>query len=82
MPSVHIENLTADITKATTVVKSATILVNGIQARIDEAVAAAVANGATEAELKPVSDLSDALETEAGSLATAVEAHTPGAPRA
>ena len=77
MPSPLVDNLTADITKATTVVKSATLLINGIQQRIADAVAAAVANGATEAELKPVSDLSDALESESNALAAAVEANTP-----
>jgi hypothetical protein len=79
MASPHVDNLTADITKATDVVKSATILVNGIKARIDAAVAAAVANGATEAELAPLSALSDTLETESGALAAAVEANTPAA---
>jgi len=72
-------NIESDVNKATTVVKSATILVNGIAARIDAAVAAAIQNGATAAELEPLSALSDAMETEVDALAAAVQAHT-GAP--
>lgn len=79
MPSPHTINLTEDITNATTVVKSATLLINSIQIRIDAAVAAAVVNGATEEELAPVSELSDALETETAALAAAVAANTPAA---
>lgn len=75
-------NITADVTRATTVVKSATVLINGIAARIDAAVQAAIQNGATAEELAPVSTLSDELETEVGHLATAVEANTPAAPPA
>jgi len=73
----HLTNLTDDITRATTVARSATVLINGVQTRIDAAVAAAIANGATEEQLKPVSDLSDALEAETNALAAAVEANTP-----
>lgn len=79
MASPHIDNLTSDITKATDVVKSATILINGFQKRLDDAIAAAVTNGATEAELKPLSDLSDVLESETSTLAAAVAANTPAA---
>ncbi len=77
MPSPLLANVTDDVTKATTVVKSATVLINGIQARIDAAVEAAITNGATAAELQPVSDLSDALEAETNALAAAVQANTP-----
>lgn len=79
MPSAHLKNLTDDITNATTVVKSATVLILGIQSRIEAAVSAAIENGATDEELKPVSDLSDALETDANTLAAAVKANTPDA---
>ncbi len=59
---------------------SAVIVINGIQARIDAAVAAAIANGATAAQLAPVSQLSTDLKTHADALAAAVAVNTPGAP--
>jgi hypothetical protein len=79
MPSPLLQNVTADVTKATEVIKSATALINGFQAALEAAIAKAIANGATEAELQPVSVLSDALETEADALAAAVVANTPAA---
>ena len=74
-----IGTLTTEITETIGVVKSATVLVNGFQARLDSAVAAALANGATEAELQPFTDLSAGLDAETNALAAAVAAHpTPG----
>ena len=67
----------ADITAATEVIESATIFVNGVAARIDAAVEEAKANGATEAELQPVTDVAAALRVKAQELADAVAANTP-----
>ncbi len=77
--SEQIADLTAQVTKATTVEKSAQTLIEGIQARVEAAVAAAVANGATAEQLQPVSDLAAALDTESDALNAAITANTPSA---
>lgn len=79
MPNPALGNLEADITEARTVVKGATILVEGFQERLDKAVEAAIANGATAEQLQPLSDLSDGLEADVKVLAAAVQKNT-GAP--
>ena len=75
-----LSGITNAVTKATTVEASAQALIEGFQARLDAAVTAAIANGATDAELQPVKDLSAALDTESDALAAAVTANTPAAP--
>jgi hypothetical protein len=77
--SEQIAALTAQVNRATTVEKSAQSLIEGIQSRIDNAVAAAIANGATAEQLQPVSDLGTALDSESDALAAAVTANTPAA---
>lgn len=72
--------LQAQVTRATTVEAGATTLIDGIQARIDAAVAAALANGATAAQIKPVTDLSAALGAQSDALTTAIIANTPAPP--
>ena len=47
MPSAILAKLDAEVTKATTVMASAVALIKGIAARVQAAVDAAVANGAT-----------------------------------
>jgi hypothetical protein len=74
--------LNDQVTNATTVMASATILINGIAARVQAAVDAALANGASEAELVPVQAEVDALKSSSGDLAAAVQANTPAAPAA
>lgn len=74
--------LQAQVTRATAVEAGATTLIGGIQARIDAAVAAALANGATAAQIKPVTDLSAALGAQSDALTAAVIANTPAAPAA
>ena len=69
-----LDQLTAQVTAATGVEQSATVFINGIQAKIDAAVAAALANGATAEQLQPVSDLSNAMQTESDNLAAAIVA--------
>lgn len=76
MASQIVQQLIDQVTKATTVEKSAEALINGIKQRIDDAVAAAIANGATAEELQPVSDLSNALDAESDALQAAVDANT------
>jgi hypothetical protein len=67
--------LVTDVTNARGAMASATVLLNGFQARLDAAVAAALTNGATAAELQPLSDLSAAFEADTAALASAVAAN-------
>jgi hypothetical protein len=76
MPNPILGTLTQEVTEATTVMASATILILGFQSKIDAAVEAAIANGATEAELQPFAALSAELDTQANALAAAVVANT------
>ena len=64
------------ITRATEVIQSATILISGIGAKINAAVAAALENGATADELQPITDLSIELAAKSAALADAVAANT------
>jgi len=57
------------------VVDSATALINGLAARIQAAVDAAVANGATAEQLQPVTDEVAALKAKSDALAAAVAAN-------
>ena len=72
-----INTLTDEVTQIIGVAQSATALINGFQTRLEAAIAAALANGATEGELAPLTDLEAALETERVALANAVAAN-PG----
>jgi len=72
-----IDDLVAEATAVEGVIDSAVLVINGIQARIDAAVAAAIANGATAAQLAPVAQVSTDLKAKSDALATAVAAN-PG----
>lgn len=69
--------LEAQVKANTDVEASATLLINGIAARIQTAVDAALANGATAAELAPVTDEIAAMNASAAALSAAVVANTP-----
>lgn len=74
-----LDDLAAQV-KATTDAEDAAILVlNGIAARIQAAVDAAVAGGATAAQLQPVQDEVNALKAKTDELSAAVVANTPAA---
>ena len=79
MASPILSDLETAVTAATTVMASATALINGIAARIQAAVDQALANGATAEELAPVQAEADALKASAADLTAAVEANTPTA---
>jgi len=68
--------LEAEVTKATTVMASATTLIKGIAARIQTAIDLALENGATAAELAPVQAEVEALTAASDALAAAVEENT------
>lgn len=75
MSSPILADLTAAVANAKGAMDSATDLINGIAARIQAAVDAALANGATAAELAPVQAEIDALNQDARELADAVAAN-------
>ena len=77
MPNPILDQLTAQVTETTGVEQSAIELINGIQSRIDAAVQAAIANGATAEQLQPISDLSTAMEAQTQALAAAIQANQP-----
>lgn len=79
MPSQILVDLDAAVTQATTVAASATALIRGIAARVQAAVDAALANGATAEELAPVQAEADALKASSADLAAAVSENTPAA---
>lgn len=79
MANLVLADLALAVTKMTTVATSAVELINGITARVQAAVDAALANGATAAELAPVQAEADALSASADSLAAAVAANTVAA---
>ncbi len=75
-----IATLTAQVAANTDVEKSALALINGFSARLDAAIAAATAAGATPAQLKALADLSTTVKSSDDELAAAVAANTPAAP--
>ena len=59
------------------VVDSAVTLINGIHAAQEAAIAQALKNGATEAELAPLVDLNAAFKAKVDALSAAIEANSP-----
>jgi len=82
MANATLDQLAVQVTNITTVADSAIALINGIAARIQAAVDAAVAGGASAADLAPVAAEVTALQDKATALAAAVSANTPAAPTA
>lgn len=75
MPNPVLDELQVAVTNITGVVDSAVALINGIAARVQAAVDAAIANGATAEQLQPVVDEVAALNASSKSLADAVSAN-------
>ena len=71
--------LQAEVAADTVAENAAIKLINGIQAQIETAVAAANAAGATPAQLKAITDLGATLTANTTALAAAVAANTPAA---
>jgi hypothetical protein len=61
----------------TTATQSAITLISGIQAQIQNAVDAALAAGATPAELSSITDLTTTLQAQTSALSSAVTENTP-----
>jgi hypothetical protein len=77
LPNPTIDQLEAAVANAVTVVDSAIALINGIAARIQAAVDAALAGGVTAAELaSAITDEIDAINAKSSALAAAVQANT------
>jgi hypothetical protein len=72
-----IDALVTAVENFETVADGATALITGFQARLDAAVAAATANGATAEQLAPLTQLSADVKAKADALAAAVTANAP-----
>ena len=72
--------LTSEVANNTTVIGSAITLINGFAAQLAEAIAAALAQGATPEQLAALDALNTSLNTNAADLAAAVAANIPPAP--
>lgn len=72
-----ITELTNEVANDTTVIQSAITLINGFAQRLAEAIAAALAAGASEAQLQSLTDLKTGLAANDQALADAVAANTP-----
>lgn len=79
MPVETLEKLRAEITRNKAVDDSAIVLLNGIVARIEAAVAAAISGGATPAQVAEIKALATSLGTDTDALAAAIVANTPAA---
>lgn len=77
-----IDALVTQVETDQTVIGSAVTLINGIAGMITAAVNAALAGGATAAQLAPLTDLTSSLAATDTTLAAAVAANTPAPPPA
>lgn len=75
-----IAELTIEVQESNTIMASATTLIQGFGQRLQDAIDAALAAGATAAELQSLTDLKTALDTNSQALAAAVQAGTPVPP--
>lgn len=74
-----LDDLKAAVEAAVQVEASATELINGIAARIQKAVDAAIEGGATAEQLAPVTDEIAAINAASAALSAAVSANTVAA---
>lgn len=75
MTSPVLAELVTAVQKTLGVEASAVTFINGFTTRLNDAVAKALANGASEAELQPVRDEIAAMQTSADALAAAMAAN-------
>lgn len=81
MPNPVLDALAAQVAVNTSVEGSALQLINGIAARVQAAVDAALAGGATADDLAPIQAEVDSMKASAQALADAITANTPVAPQ-
>lgn len=79
MAQANIDPLVAQVKADDDIVDSAVIWINGSIARIQTAVDAALANGATGAELQPLTDEIAVQKGKVQAVADAIAANTPAA---
>lgn len=77
MPNANVQQTIDDMTQCQTVFDSALAFINSVPGLISTAVAAAVANGATEAELAPFTQLNADLSAKRDAVQAALLANTP-----
>lgn len=75
MANASIDALVAAIAAEDTVIQSAILLINGIAKRISDAVTAALAGGATAAELAPITAVVADIQAQSTALSDAVAAN-------
>lgn len=75
MASQILVDLDAAVKNANDTMASATTFINGIAARVQAAIDAAIAGGATAAELAPIQAEVDSLKASAAALSAAVAAN-------
>lgn len=75
-----VDALVAAIAAEDTVIDSAVTLINGFAGQLKAAIAAALAGGATAAELAPLSTLLTDVQSKTTALSAAVVANTPAGP--
>lgn len=75
MPAQVLADLQAAVANAVTAEQSAVVLINGIAARIQAAVDAAIAGGASASDLAPVQDEVNNLTAATTALSAAVAAN-------
>jgi ABC-type branched-subunit amino acid transport system substrate-binding protein len=78
MPAV-LDDLETQVKNTVDAEGAAVVLMNGFADRVTAAVNAAMANGATAAQLAPVTDEVNALKASSAALSAAVVANTPAA---
>lgn len=78
MSNAALTALRAEVARAQTVEASAAALIRGIAGRIQAAVDAAIANGATAEELAPVQAEADSLKSSSDDLTAAISENTGG----
>jgi hypothetical protein len=72
-----LDDLASQVKANTDAEAAAVVVLNGIGARVQAAVQAAIANGATAEELAPVQAEVDSLKASADALSAAIVANTP-----
>lgn len=72
-------SLQAQVTATVTADGAAEVLIDGFQQRLNDAVAAAIGNGATAEQLAPIQAEIDAMQASSAALAASVVANTPAA---
>ena len=81
-PQQMIDALVAQVTATIGVEASAVTFINGVPGLISAAVTAALAGGATAAQLAPLSTLAANLQTSAAAITAAIAANAPTPPPA